>query len=129
MTGSREASKSAISITINAVNKWEQANQEIDKAYSARANGNEGMARVCARRAANFAIQAFLADQKIEIQSQNVILLLNDERIRSLMRPEVLRIFDHLLMKVDANYQFDPSIDLLAETQALIKGLQEQIAS
>ncbi len=111
------------------MNKWEQANFEIEKAFSARSNGNEGMARVCARRAANFAIQAFLADQQMDIQSQNVIQLLNDERVRRLVSPQMVLIFDHLLMKVDANYQFDPSIDLLAETRALIQGLQGQTAS
>ncbi len=106
------------------MSKWEQANYEIEKAFQVRTNGNEGMARVCARRAAGFAIQSFLEARHLEVPSQNVIHLLNDDQVRAQLPREMVGIADHLLMKVDENYQFDPSIDLLAETKALIEGLQ-----
>lgn len=106
------------------VNKWEQAKNELEKAYQARKNGNEGMARVCARRAANFALQAYLEGTHQEIPSQNVIHLLNDPQIRLSLPGQLQPILNHLLQKVNENYQFDPRIDLLSETHDLLTGLQ-----
>ncbi len=109
------------------MNKREQAQNELEKAEQARKNNNEGMARVCARRSANFALQGFLQAKNHNISTQNVIHLLNDPEIREIIPASLHVIFDHLLLKVNEDYQFNPEIDLIAETKFLINELQTLI--
>jgi len=103
---------------------WEQSGSEMEKAQIARQNHNEGMARVCARRAAGFALQGFLTKKGEPASSTNVIVLLNDPVIRAIIPVNLHPILDHLLLKVDENYEFVPEVDLLQETQFLIKELK-----
>lgn len=106
------------------MSKWLQAEDELKRAQMARENHNEGMARVCARRAAGLALQGFLAENGKPASSGNAIALLNDPEIRYVTPPELHEIMNHLLLKVDENYQFPVEIDLLLETQNLIQKLK-----
>ncbi|HEY9528224.1 MAG TPA: hypothetical protein VIR02_14110, partial [Anaerolineales bacterium] len=57
---------------------WQaQVNAEFEKAEQARANGNEGQARVCARRAAGIVIREYLTRQGIRPPSVSAYDLLN----------------------------------------------------
>jgi hypothetical protein len=47
--------------------------QEIINAYKARENGNEGRARVCARRAAGWAIQIYLDKKGIDLNTPSAL--------------------------------------------------------
>ena len=111
------------------MSKWQQANDELIRAQLARENQNEGMARVCSRRAAGFALQGYLTDRGRPISTGNAITLLNDLDIRSITPPEVHSIMDHLLLKVDENYRFPNEIDLLDETKLFIEKLQNLICN
>ena len=59
---------------------WQQlANQELDMAKSARLNGNEGRARVCARRAAGQVAGEYIVRNHINFISESAL-----ERLRYL---------------------------------------------
>jgi len=94
------------------------------RANEAREAHNEGMARVCARRAAGQAIQGYFSAKKFPIPTINAFLLMLDEQT-PLHLPEELRpIVAHLTLRVDADYNLPAGIDLLNETAFLIKTLK-----
>ena len=69
----------------------QKARQELNRAEEARKRGNEGMARVCARRAAGWTVQAYLGRMSIELKSNNVLdqlrYLLNEEKLDPTLKP------------------------------------------
>lgn len=106
--------------------EWQERVQgELRTADAARANGNEGMARVCARRAAGWTVQAFLNGQGIDLGTPDVIkhfrYLLKDEKL-----PVELRtVLEHLVQpKIKDDPEKDSrwpiEIDLLADARLLI---------
>jgi len=97
----------------------------MNRAALARLNQNEGMARVCARRASGWAIKGFLSANKIPIPTPNAFALLNNEKVRSVMPIEVQTTLDHLTQRIDVNHQLPGGIDLLKETNEMIKILQK----
>ena len=51
----------------------EKITQELIKAYKARENGNEGRARVCARRAAGWAVQEHLKGKGVDLNTPSAM--------------------------------------------------------
>jgi hypothetical protein len=99
---------------------WQTAKEELNKAYQARANQNEGMARVCARRCAGWAIRAYLSAQHIPAPTPNAYALIKDEALREILPAEIRPFLEHLALRVDLNYALPDGIDLLQETTALV---------
>ncbi|WP_299024579.1 hypothetical protein [uncultured Thermanaerothrix sp.] len=97
--------------------------QELAQAERARQAGNEGQARVCARRAVGLALQAFW-DKDEQTESSSVIRLF--ERLReSETLPEALRqAADHFLMRVTPEFRLPVDVDLVAEARWLITELE-----
>lgn len=97
--------------------------QELAQAEKARRAGNEGLARVCARRAVGLALRAFW-DKDEQTQSSSVIPLF--ERLReSKALPEALRqAADHFLMRVTPEFRLPVDVDLVAEARWLIAELE-----
>ncbi|MFZ6027662.1 MAG: hypothetical protein ACOYYS_08105 [Chloroflexota bacterium] len=98
--------------------------QELEKAYAARTKGNEGMARVCARRAAGVAARIFLQQQGIPVTSASAY-----DHLRTLSKTDglpapVQRAVAHLLARVDENFQLPAGVDLLEEAKTLVKMLE-----
>ncbi len=100
---------------------------ELKQAEQARAAGNEGMARVCARRAAGIAIRAFYQARGEPVRSTSAVDLLeqirNDERLSA----DIHAVAGHLLQRVTPDYQLPIPADLLAETRWLVDALHEQL--
>lgn len=106
--------------------EWlERVQRELHTAETARAGGNEGKARVCARRAAGWTVQAFLAGQGINIGTPDVLkhfaYLLNDRNLPS----ETRLILEHLVQpkikddpEQDSRWPLD--IDLIAQAWQLL---------
>lgn len=65
------------------MNYWNKANEELHYAEQARGFENEGMARVCARRAAGWAIKGYLYDHMLPIPTPTAMDLLQNESIQS----------------------------------------------
>lgn len=97
-------------------------------ADAARARGNEGMARVCARRAAGWAAQEYLEQKGIDLQTTSVI-----KHIRHLLKVEGISletksILEHMLVAkqkddLENDSHFPLDVDLVAEARQLMVDL------
>jgi HEPN domain-containing protein len=103
----------------------EQIQKEFERADQARARGNEGQARVCARRAAGIAIRDYLTRKGIRPPSTSAIDLLNLLRDDPLLPPHLKLIVDHLTLRVTEEFKLPVDADLVAEARTLCEELQK----
>lgn len=105
---------------------WQSEIQaEFEKAEDARARGNEGQARVCARRAAGIAVREYLTRQGTRPPSASAYDLLNmlktDPRLAQ--RPDLQQIAEHLTLRVTEEFKLPVNADLIAEARTFCEGL------
>jgi hypothetical protein len=98
---------------------WRKANEELHYAQQAREFENEGMARVCARRAAGWAIKGYLHDHKLPIPTPTAMDLLQSESIQSQFPDNIRKLIMHLTQRVSLENGMN-GIDLLEDTNNLI---------
>jgi hypothetical protein len=96
---------------------------EMKNAEQARSRGNEGMARVCARRAAGLVAQEFLLHQGVQLRKGSTF-----EALKLLVTfpglPEPLHTAAaHLTTTVSPEFSLPEEFDLIADAHALIGGL------
>jgi hypothetical protein len=105
--------------------------KELECAEAARAAGNEGRARVCARRAAGLAARIFLARHGVRVfgagqgehpsgsayQALRILANLPD------LAPNLKQATNHLTVHVNGKFSLPPGIDLIDEAHRLIGGL------
>jgi hypothetical protein len=106
---------------------WQQQfERELDAAQRARAAGNEGRARVCARRAAGIAVREFLERTGLKAAGSSVLdmyeLLLREPTLT----PELRGRIDLLALKVDREFKLPPDVDLIYEAKALAAALLDR---
>lgn len=100
--------------------EWKtQLKRELDQAEAARAGGNEGMARVCARRAAGIIIGEYLLRQGLPVPSQSAYDRLNYLNTLPEAAPEVREIAGHFLLHIDTDHKLPIDADLIAEAHWL----------
>jgi HEPN domain-containing protein len=103
---------------------WQtQIEAEFKKAEQARANGNEGQARVCARRAAGIAIREYLTRRGIRPPSVSAYDLLNFLKQHPDLPADLKLIADHLTLRVTEEFKLPVHVDLVAEAQAFCRDL------
>jgi len=99
---------------------WEiDFENELERAETARESGNEGRARVCARRAAGIVIGEYLARKGLPSPGPSAI-----DRLHNLVEleelPEDLReIASHFLLRINENWTLPVQVDLIAEARWL----------
>ena len=96
---------------------------ELEKARRARAAGNEGRARVCARRAAGWAAREYLTGRGIPAGNDAF------EALQSLMSrpdlpPDLRRAAEELTRRVDQDFSLPDGMDLIAAAVNMIAGLK-----
>jgi HEPN domain-containing protein len=101
----------------------EQLEREFTLAEQARARGNEGQARVCARRAAGIAIREYLLRQGIRPPSASAYDLLNLLKDDPRLPSDLKRLADHLTLRVTEDFQLPVNADLIAEARMLCEAL------
>ena len=101
------------------MNPKTQIQIEFERASQARAKGNEGQARVCARRAAGIAIREYLTRQGTHIPSTSAYDLLNQLKEDPLLPPNLKLVADHLTMRVTEEFKLPVEADLVAEARIL----------
>ena len=96
---------------------------EFDRAAQARERGNEGQARVCARRAAGIAIREYLARQAIRPPSSSAYDLLNVIKDDPHLSPDLKHIAEHLTLRVTEEFKLPVDADLVAEARTFCEEL------
>jgi len=105
---------------IACMTDWQAKLQaEFEHAEQARAKGNEGQARVCARRAAGVAIREYLARNGIIPPSTSAVDLLNLLKDDPLLSSDLKLIIDHLTLRVTEEFKLPVEADLIAEAKKL----------
>ena len=92
---------------------------EFEHAEQARAKGNEGQARVCARRAAGIAIREYLIRKGTPPSSASAVDLLNLLKEDPLLSSDLKLIVDHLTLRVTEKFKLPVEADLIAEARQL----------
>jgi hypothetical protein len=98
---------------------------EFANAEKARAKGNEGQARVCARRAAGIAIREYFNRRGARVLSTSAYDLLNLLKNEPHLSPDLKRIADHLTLRVTEEFKLPVDVDLVAEAKKLCERLLE----
>ena len=103
---------------------WQtQVEAEFERAEQARARGNEGQARVCARRAAGIAVREYLTRRGIRPPSVSAYDLLNLLKDDPSVSPDLRLIADHLTLRVTEEFKLPVDADLVAEAKKFCEEL------
>ena len=97
--------------------------KELEQAQKAREQGNEGQARVCARRAAGIAIKDYLARKGIQPASVSAYDLLNYMKGEALLPSDLKLVAEHLTVRVTEEFKLPIDADLIAESRQLCEWL------
>jgi hypothetical protein len=97
--------------------------QEIQQAIAARQAGNEGMARVCARRAVGHVIGEYLRQSSLSSRASSAY-----DRLKILgglpgLSPKAKEIASHFLLRITHEHTLPIEADLIAEAQWLAQEL------
>jgi hypothetical protein len=105
---------------------WQaEIDSELEKAEQARARGNEGQARVCARRAAGIAVREYLIRQGMQTPGRSAYDLLNAVKTDPRLSPELQEIAGHLTLRVNEEFKLPVNADLIAEAKHFCAGLSK----
>lgn len=106
---------------------FENAHIEIQQAQIARDGGNEGRARVLARRAAGLAVRDYLL-LKYQISLPGSLFdHLAGQRSRDLLPPQLAESLNRLCLKVNEQFQLPAGVDLIADANAVVSLLEANL--
>jgi len=101
----------------------EKLNKEFERAEAARAQGNEGQARVCARRAAGVAIREYYARRGQAVRTPSAYDLLQLLADEPRLSPDLKQAAAYLTLRVTGGFKLPVEVDLLDEARKLCDGL------
>jgi len=103
---------------------WEKVfENEVKMAFAARERGNEGQARVCARRAAGAVIREYFSQRNIPVQAVSVMQHMQALLTLPDIPDEARRAAGYLTMRVNEDFAIPADVDLLEQTKILCKSL------
>lgn len=100
-----------------------QMELEFERAAQARARGNEGQARVCARRAAGIAIREYYARRGQAVRTPSAYDLLQLVANEPGLSPDLRQSAAYLTLRVTEEFKLPVDIDILEEARKLSEGL------
>jgi len=112
-------------MTINPTIWLHRFQTEIELAKNARAAGNEGRARVCARRAAGIVVGEYLERRKINFPNPSAYDRLKFLASLPETSPAVREASTRLLLRVSEDFALPEEVDLITEALWLAKELLE----
>jgi hypothetical protein len=105
-------------------NAWEAHFQsEVHQAEMARATGNEGKARVCARRAAAIAIGEYFRHKGVSPPVSSAYNILKFFQSYSDVPDDARSIAGHFLQRVDTQFTLPGDLDLIQDAKWLAQKL------
>ena len=103
---------------------WKTALQnEFDLAASARARGNEGQARVCARRAAGIALREHFKRRGVMLRNPGAYELLKEYMGFDDTPADLRQIARYLTLRVTEEFKLPVAVDLVKEARTLCERL------
>lgn len=102
-----------------------QVREELLLAKQSRLEGNEGRARVCARRAAGTAVKLYLENKGLTIGSENALQSLDKLRGETELPARVQTAVGWLIQRVDQNYNLPAEIDLIKEAWIVLEYIDQ----
>ena len=96
---------------------------EMDQAQRARSEGNEGRARVCARRAAGIAVREYFSRNGRRVSGSSAYELLNSLEKSPDISPELKQLASHLTLRVSEDFTLPADIALVEESRQLCRAL------
>jgi hypothetical protein len=106
------------------VQDWhDKFEREMTRARAARSAGNEGQARVCARRAAGAVAGEYLRRQGIAFASPSAYDRLEFIQEQPETPLHVRELAGRLLLRVDEDHNLPGGTDLIADAEALAQAL------
>jgi hypothetical protein len=97
----------------------EQVAAELKMAEAARASGNEGRARVCARRAAGVAARDYFARHGVRARTASAYAVLKTLAETSGLAPDLRQAAVHLTLPVTERFELPIDVDLITEARRL----------
>ena len=106
---------------------WKTAlEKEFQLAADARARGNEGQARVCARRAAGIAIREHLARRGMKPTSPSAYELLKSLLFMPGLPAEARQAAEFLTLRVNDDFDLPVAVDLVEQARILCDCLLDE---
>ena len=96
---------------------------EIQMAVDVRARGNEGQARVCARRAAGVVLREYFQRRGLPVRSSSAYDLLKDLLSLPNLPDAVYRAAEYLTLRVTEEFKLPVAVDLIQEAWTLAESL------
>lgn len=90
---------------------------EFDRAEHARARGNEGQARVCARRAAGIAAREYFTRRGEKVRTPSAYDLLKMLAEEQSLSGELRQSARYLTLRVNEEFKLPVSVDLVVEAK------------
>jgi len=98
---------------------------ELDQAEAARLAGNEGKARVCARRAAGIAARLYYHRHGMRPASSSSYDLLSTLAELPGLEDGIRKAARELTRRVDPDFRLPPGVDLIAEARQVCSKLSD----
>lgn len=108
---------------------WEsRAREDLARAIEARTEGNEGMVRVCSRRAAGWAAKAYLQAKGMETIKasgfENILQLVEERLVGGETESAIERLTSNLeSVNAEGEEVWPEDLDLIADAQSVIRAL------
>lgn len=110
------------------MDKKDRIIKELQNAYKAQQENKDGLARVCARRAAGWAIKIKLNEQGIDLQPPSALDYIKYLKDQNHNPPDLQQVLGYLVKRVekDNNEEEDsywplPDVDLVKEAHWLVE--------
>jgi hypothetical protein len=95
------------------------AQEELRNGELSREAGNEGKARVCARRAAGLIAEEFFNRHGIRIETSSSIVRLHRLKELPQIPAETKQVIEHFLLRTTPDHNLPIDVDLIAEARWL----------
>lgn len=107
-----------------ADHEWKKLSiDELNHAEISRHEGNEGKARVCARRAAGHVVGEYLRRQGLQVNSMNALTRLKETLARSEITDESKATLEHFLIHTTPEFKLPFGVDLIEDVRFLAREL------